>query len=126
MRKFKLVYWNDVRWNTEIEGVLVEEFGNNKEVFEGVIESKLYDEDWIESVNCVVNEEGEWVNNREDWEGLFICGNGSYLDKKEFSIDFCDEFSSCLVIREDSEYFDLDFEGKDGIDLLYKVEESII
>ena len=125
MKKFKLVYWSDVRWNSEIEGVEVVEFGSNKEVFESVIKNKLNDEDWIESVNCVGNEEGEWVDNSEDWEGLFICGD-DYLNKSEFSIDFCDEFSSCLVVREDSKYFDFDFEGEEGIDLLYEVEENIM
>ena len=124
MKKFKVVYWNDCRGNTEIEGVEVVECGSNKEVFEEVVEGKL-DEDWVEVVNSMVNSEGEWVENRVVWEGLFLWGSGCSEDKSEFGIDFCDEFSSCLVIREDSKFFDYDFEGEDGVDLLYEVEESI-
>ena len=129
MKKFKLVFWNDVRWNTEISGVEIWEGSSNREIFEKVIKGELDDEDsenWIDYVNSMVGSDGEWVNNKEEWEGLFLWGNGCSEDRSEFGIDFCNELSSCLVIREDSKYFDYDFEGEDRIKLLDEVEESII
>jgi len=127
MKKFKLVFWNDVRWNTEISSVEVWEGVSNRDIFERVIWEKLDEgEDWIDGVNSMVGNNGEWVNDIEKWEELFLWGNGCSEDRSEFGIDFCDEFSSCLVIREDSKYFDYDFEGEDKIKLLDEVEEKIL
>jgi hypothetical protein len=34
---------------------------------------------------------------------------GGKLDDSEFEIDFSNELNSCLVLREDSKYFEYDF-----------------
>ena len=128
MKKFKLVFWNDVRWNTEISSVELWGGESNRDIFEGVIEEmlELEGEDWIDYVNGMVSCESDWVEDKEKWEGLFLWGDGCNENRSEFEIDFCNEFSSCLVIREDSNYFGYDFEGDDKIKLLDEVMGNII
>jgi hypothetical protein len=58
-------------------------------------------------------------NRREDWEDMFVMGD---LNKEVFEIDFCNELKSCLVIREDNEYFSRYFD----LDLLEEVENKYV
>lgn len=118
MKKFKLVFWSDCR-GMEIDGVeVVECCSSGSEVVEYLIEDKIEDEDWIESVNSVMGSDGDWVKNKEDWD-MFVIGD---VNNKVFEVDFSNELNSCLVVREDSEYFDREFD----LDLLEEVEEKYI
>jgi hypothetical protein len=122
MKKFKMIYWNDCR-GMEIESIEVKEFNEGRKVLEYLIENKLGDEDWVNYVNGMFNYKGDecnWVNNREEWD-MFLIGERG-LEDKEFSIDFSNEFESCLVLREDSIYFDREFEGEEGCKLVNEVE----
>jgi len=119
MKKFKLVYWSDCR-GMEIDGVSVLEFKSNKEVLEYLIEDKVEDEDWIDYVNNVLNlgsSDIDWVEDKSKWEDMFVFGS---LENSIFEVDFCNELNSCLVVREDSEYFDRNFD----LDLLEEVENK--
>ena len=118
MKKFKLVYWSDCR-GMEINGESVEEFENGRELLECLIESKLDDENWVDYVVGMVGSYEGFENRREDWVNMFVIGD---LDKEVFEIDFNNELNSCLVVREDSEYFDREFD----LDLLGEVEEKYI
>ena len=103
----------------EIDGVeVVECCSSGSEVVEYLIEDKIEDEDWIESVNSVMGSDGDWVKNKEDWD-MFVIGD---VNNKVFEVDFSNELNSCLVVREDSEYFDREFD----LDLLEEVEEKYI
>ena len=62
--------------------------------------------------------DGDWVKNKEDWD-MFVIGD---VNNKVFEVDFSNELNSCLVVREDSEYFDREFD----LDLLEEVEEKYI
>jgi len=122
MKKFKLVYWSDCR-GMEIDGVSVLEFKSNKEVLEYLIEDKVENEDWIDYVNNVLNlgsSDIDWVEDKSKWEDMFLIGGK--LDDSEFEIDFSNELNSCLVLREDSRYFEYDFSGVDGCDLVEDIE----
>jgi len=119
MKKFKLVYWSDCR-GMEIDGVSVLEFKSNKEVLEYLIEDKVEDEDWIDYVNNVLNlgsSDIDWIEDKSKWEDMFVFGS---LENSIFEVDFCNELNSCLVVREDSEYFDRNFD----LDLLEEVENK--
>lgn len=118
MKKFKLVYWSDCR-GVEIDKVLVDSFENGKEVVECLIEDKVGDEDWIDYVNSMRGDVEGFENRREDWVNMFVIGD---VDSSVFEIDFSNELNSCLVIREDNEYFDREFD----LDLLEEVEEKYI
>ena len=48
---------------------------------------------------------------------MFVIGD---VNKEVFEVDFCNELNSCLVIREDSEYFNREFD----LDLLEEVEDK--
>ena len=117
MKKFKLVYWSDCR-GVEINGESVGEFENGREVLEYLIEDKMEDGDWIEYVNDMVSGIEGFENRREDWD-MFVIGD---LDKEVFEVDFYNELNSCLVIREDNEYFSRDFD----LDLLEEVENKYV
>ena len=82
MKKFKLVYWSDCR-GMEVNGVSVEKFKDGRDVLE-----------------CL-------KNRREDWVNMFVIGD---LDKEVFEIDFGNELNSCVVVREDSELFDKEWD----------------
>jgi hypothetical protein len=104
----------------EIDSVRVIECKGNDEVVEYLIEDKIEDEDWIEYVNSMmsyVGEECNWINKKEEWKDMFVIGD---INKEVFEVDFCNELNSCLVIREDSEYFDRDFD----LDLVEEVENK--
>ena len=58
-------------------------------------------------------------NRKEDWVGIFVIGDEN---NSVFEIDFNNELNSCLVIREDNEYFNRDFD----LDLLEEVEGKYI
>lgn len=118
MKKFKLVFWSDCR-GMEIDGIeVVECCSSGSEVVEYLIEDKIEDKDWIESVNSVMGSDSDWVKNKEDWD-MFVIGD---VNNKVFEVDFSNELNSCLVVREDSEYFDREFD----LDLLEEVEEKYI
>jgi hypothetical protein len=116
MKKFKLVFWSDCR-GMEIDSVSIIECSNGSEVVKYLIEDKVEDEDWIEYVNSMVSSYKGFENRKEDWVDMFVIGD---LNKEVFEIDFCNELNSCLVVREDSEYFDRDFD----LDLLEEVENK--
>jgi len=116
MKKFKLVYWSDCR-GMEINSESVEEFENGSEVVEYLIGGKVDDEDWIEYVNDMRSDVEGFENRVEDWDNMFVIGD---VNDKVFEVDFCNELNSCLVVREDSEYFDRDFD----LDLLEEVENK--
>jgi hypothetical protein len=116
MKKFKLVYWSDCR-GVEIDSESVVEFENSRDVLEYLIEEKLDSESWIEYVNSMVGSYKGFENRKEDWVDMFVIGD---LDKDVFEIDFCNELNSCLVVREDSEYFSREFD----LDLLEEVENK--
>jgi hypothetical protein len=119
MKKFKLVFWSDCR-GMEIDSVSIIECSNGSEVVEYLIEDKVEDEDWVENVNGVLSrEDNDWVEDRNEWNDMFVMGN---VDSKVFEVDFSNELNSCLVVREDSEYFDRDFD----LDLLEEVEGKYI
>ncbi len=119
MKKFKLVFWSDCR-GMEINGEEVYEFKNGREVLECLIEDKIdEDDDWGECVNSVLSIEGDWYKDKSKWEDMFVIGD---LDKEVFEVDFCNELNSCLVVREDNEYFNREF----NLDLLEEVEEKYI
>ena len=105
MKKFKLVYWNECG-EMEISEEKIMEFENGEKVLEYLIEEKLKNESWIEEVNKMFNYEGEeknWVNEKSEWNMFVVGGN---LEDKIFDVDFCNEFESCVVVREDHELFD--------------------
>jgi hypothetical protein len=119
MKKFKLVFWSDCR-GMEIDSVNIVECSNGSEVVEYLIEDKVEDEDWVENVNGVLSrEDNDWVEDRNEWNDMFVMGN---VDSKVFEVDFSNELNSCLVVREDSEYFDRDFD----LDLLEEVENKYV
>ena len=117
MKKFKLVYWSDCR-GMEIDSVRVIECSSNVEVVEYLIEDKIEDEGWIEYVNDVIGrEDNDWVEDRSEWVDMFVIGD---INKEVFEVDFCNELNSCLIVREDSEYFSREFD----LDLLEEVENK--
>jgi hypothetical protein len=119
MKKFKLVYWSDCR-GMEIDGEsIVECCSNGSEVVKYLIEDKIEDEDWIDYVNDMRSDVEGFENRREDWVDMFVIGD---INKEVFEVDFCNELNSCLVVREDSEYFNRDFD----LDLLEEVEKKYI
>ena len=121
MKKFKLVYWSDCR-GMEVNGVSVEEFKDGRDVLECLIESRIEDDEdgyWCNYVNGMIGDsKGMWLSDKSEWD-MFVIGD---LDKEVFEIDFCNELNSCLVIREDNEYFNRKFD----LDLLGEVEEKYI
>ena len=121
MKKFKLVYWSDCR-GMEIDGVRVDSYESGRDVLKCLIESKIEDdrdgEGWCDYVSDMKNDrKGMWLSDRKRWEDIFVIGD---LDSEVFEIDFCNELNSCLVIREDNEYFNRDF----NLDLLEEVENK--
>jgi hypothetical protein len=117
MKKFKLVYWSDCR-GMEIDSVKVVELENGRDVVEYLIEDKIEDEGWIEYVNDVISrEDKDWVEDRSEWVYMFVIGD---INKEVFEVDFCNELNSCLIVREDSEYFSREFD----LDLLEEVENK--
>ena len=92
---------------------------NGKEVVECLIEDKIDDEDWIDYVCSMRGDVEGFENRKEDWVGIFVIGDEN---NSVFEIDFNNELSSCLVIREDNEYFNRDFD----LDLLEEVEGKYI
>jgi hypothetical protein len=118
MKKFKLVYWSDCR-GVEINGESVGEFENGREVLEYLIEDKIDEEGWCDYVSDMINDrKGMWLSDKKKWD-MFVIGD---LDKEVFEVDFYNELSSCLVIREDNEYFNRDFD----LDLLEEVENKYV
>jgi len=123
MKKFKLVYWSDCR-GMEINGISVEKFKDGRDVLESLIESKIEDdrdgEGWCDYVSGMINDgKGMWLSDKKKWEDIFVVGD---LDKEVFEVDFCNELNSCLVVREDSEYFNRRF----NLDLLEEVENKYV
>ena len=116
MKKFKLVYWSDCR-GMEINSVRVIECSSNVEVVEYLVEDKIEDEGWINYVNDMISDVEGFENRKEDWVDMFVIGD---INKEVFEVDFCNELNSCLVIREDNEYFNRDFD----LDLLEEVENK--
>ena len=119
MKKFKLVFWSDCR-GMEIDSESVREFKSSKEVLEYLIGEKVGDESWVDYVNNVLNlgsSDIDWVEDKSKWEDMFVMGD---VNSKVFEVDFRNELNSCLVVREDSEYFDRDFD----LDLLEEVENK--
>ena len=111
MKKFKLVFWSDCR-GMEVNGVSVEEFKDGRDVLECLIESKIEDdrdgEGWCDYVSGMINDgKGMWLSDKKKWEDIFVIGD---LDKEVFEIDFCNELNSCVVVREDSELFDKEWD----------------
>ena len=122
MKKFKLVFWSDCR-GMEIDSESVMEFKSSKEVLEYLIGEKVGDESWVDYVNNVLNlgsSDIDWVEDKSKWEDMFLIGGK--LDDSEFEIDFSNELNSCLVLREDSKYFEYDFSGVNGCDLVEDIE----
>ena len=116
MKKFKLVYWSDCR-GMEIDGVRVDSYENGRELLECLIEDRIEDGDWCNYVNGMIGDsKGIWLSDKSEWD-MFVIGD---LDKEVFEIDFCNELNSCLVVREDSEYFNREFD----LDLLEEVENK--
>ena len=119
MKKFKLVYWSDCR-GVEIDGVRVDSYESGKELLECLIEDRIEEDeegDWCNYVNGMIGDsKGIWLSDKSKWD-MFVIGD---LDKEVFEIDFCNELNSCLVIREDSEYFNREFD----LDLLEEVENK--
>ena len=109
MKKFKLVFWSDCR-GMEVNGVSVEEFKDGRDVLECLIESKIEDDeegDWCNYVNGMIGDsKGMWLSDKSRWD-MFVIGD---LDKEVFEIDFCNELNSCVVVREDSELFDKEWD----------------
>ena len=119
MKKFKLVYWSDCR-GMEINSEEVVELENGRDVVGYLIEDKIEDEDWIEYVKGMLSRDNnDWIEDRSEWNDIFVIGD---INKEVFEVDFCNELDSCLVIREDNEYFNRDFD----LDLLEEVEEKYI
>jgi hypothetical protein len=117
MKKFKLVYWSDCR-GVEINSVGVIECSSGSEVVEYLIEDKIEDEDWIEYVKGMLSRDNnDWIEDRSEWNDMFVIGD---INKEVFEVDFCNELNSCLVVREDSEYFNREFD----LDLLEEVENK--
>jgi hypothetical protein len=122
MKKFKLVYWSDCR-GMEIDNVVVKEFESGRSVLNYLIEEKLESEDWIEYVNGMFNYKGEecnWVSNKSDWD-MFVIGERG-LEDSIFEVDFCNELNSCVVVREDSELFNREWD----CDLVCELVNSLI
>lgn len=119
MKKFKLVYWSDCR-GVEVNGEEIVECKNGREVLEYLIEEKLEEDeegDWCNYVNGMIGDsKGIWLSDKSKWD-MFVIGD---LDKEVFEVDFCNELNSCLVVREDSEYFNREFD----LDLLEEVENK--
>ena len=119
MKKFKLVFWSDCR-GVEINGVGVDSYENGRELLECLIEDKIEEDeegDWCNYVNGMIGDsKGIWLSDKSEWD-MFVIGD---LDKEVFEIDFCNELNSCLVVREDSEYFNREFD----LDLLEEVENK--
>jgi hypothetical protein len=109
MKKFKLVFYRG-DWNCSIEKIEVKSFENSREVLNFVIREKIneWGLDWINYVNEMFNDECKGFENREEsWEELFSIGD---LNNDIFEIDFNNECNSCLVINEESEYFNSEFD----------------
>ena len=119
MKKFKLVYWSDCR-GVEVNGEEIVECKYGREVLEYLIEEKLEEDeegDWCNYVNGMIGDsKGIWLSDKSKWD-MFVIGD---LDKEVFEVDFCNELNSCLVVREDSEYFNREFD----LDLLEEVENK--
>lgn len=119
MKKFKLVFWSDCR-GVEINGVGVDSYENGRELLECLIEDRIEEDeegDWCNYVNGMIGDsKGIWLSDKSEWD-MFVIGD---LDKEVFEIDFCNELNSCLVVREDSEYFNREFD----LDLLEEVENK--
>jgi len=119
MKKFKLVYWSDCR-GMEINSVGVIECSSGSEVVEYLIEDKIEDEDWIEYVNGMLSRDNnDWIEDRSEWNDMFVIGD---LDKEVFEVDFCNELNSCVVVREDSELFNREWD----CDLVCELVNSLI
>jgi hypothetical protein len=121
MKKFKLVFWSDCR-GMEIDSVSIIECSNGSEVVEYLIGKKVDDESWVDYVNDLLNlgsSDIDWVEDKSKWEDMFVMGD---VNSKVFEVDFRNELNSCLVVREDSEYFDRDFD----LDLLEEVENKYV
>ena len=123
MKKFKLVYWSDCR-GMEIDEVVVEEFESGREVLESMIEDKVEDEDWVNYVNGMRGGVEGFENRKEDWVNMFLIGGE--IEGKVFGVDFNNELNSCLVLREDSDYFEYDFSKENGCDLVNDIESLFI
>ena len=54
----------------------------------------------------VVDSKGMWLSDKSEWD-MFVIGD---LDKEVFEIDFFNELNSCVVVREDSELFDKEWD----------------
>ena len=107
MKKFKLVYWSDCR-GVEIDGVRVDSYESGRELLECLIEDRIEDGDWCNYVNSMIcDSKGMWLSDKKKWEDIFVIGD---LDKEVFEIDFCNELNSCVVVREDSELFDKEWD----------------
>jgi hypothetical protein len=120
MKKFKLVYWSDCR-GMEIDGVRVDSYESGRDLLECLIESRIEDdrdgEGWCDYVSDMINDgKGMWLSDKKKWD-MFVIGD---LDNEVFEINFYNELNSCLVIREDNEYFNRDFD----LDLLEEVENK--
>jgi len=119
MKKFKLVYWSDCR-GMEINSVEVVELKNGRKVLEYLIGKKVDDESWVDYVNDLLNlgsSDIDWVEDKSKWVDMFVIGD---INKEVFEVDFCNELNSCLIVREDSEYFNREFD----LDLLEEVENK--
>ena len=94
----------------EVNGEEIVECKNGREVLEYLIEEKLEEDeegDWCNYVNGMIGDsKGIWLSDKSKWD-MFVIGD---LDKEVFEVDFCNELNSCLVVREDSEYFKMDGE----------------
>ena len=117
MKKFKLVFWSDCR-GMDIDSESVMEFKSSKEVLEYLIGEKVGDESWVDYVNNVLNlgsSDIDWVEDKSKWEDMFVLGS---LENSIFEVDFCNELNSCVVVREDSELFNKEWDCEMVNDLI--------
>jgi len=131
MKKFDVIYFSDVRWNSEINEVFNIEVENGRKVFELIIEMEGYNNDWVKYVSDMINDkENSWVSDKSKWDKIFCLGCEGDVESSEFNFSLCDEFRSVMVIREDSEYFgkfkkSVSCDNEYNIGLYYDILESL-